>query len=50
MLDHTISMEYMLGGYGAFTVLFVAYLVSLIVRWRNTKRSLHSLDDIRKNQ
>ena len=48
MLDHAISIKYRLGGYAAFLVLLTAYLVSLIVRWRNLKRDLQSLEDIKK--
>jgi hypothetical protein len=38
----------MLGGYAAFSVLMIAYLISLVVRWRNLKRNIKSLDDIEK--
>ena len=50
MLDHTISIQFMLGGYAAFFVLFMVYVVSLLVRWRNLKRELKSLDEMEKKQ
>ncbi len=46
MLDHTISIQYMIGGYVTFFVLMAAYLTSLVVRWRNLKRNLKSLEEL----
>ena len=48
MLDHTISIQYMLGGYAAFSVLMIAYLISLVVRWRNLKKNMESLEEMQK--
>jgi hypothetical protein len=48
MIDPVISIRYMLGGYAAMAVVLAAYLVSLVVRWRNLKRDLKTLDEIQK--
>lgn len=48
MLDPIISIRYMLIGYGVILAVIAAYLVSLFLRWRNLKRTLHSLEETRK--
>lgn len=48
MLDETISMNYMLVGYGIILSVLAIYLVSLIVRWKNLKRDLELLAEIEK--
>jgi hypothetical protein len=48
MIDPVVSIKYMLGGYAAITIVLAVYLVSLIVRWRNLKRDLKTLDEIQK--
>lgn len=42
------TLNYMIAGYVLFTVIMVAYLVSLYRRWRNLERELHVLDEIAK--
>jgi len=49
-LDPTISIKYMLGGYVVFFVVLALYLVSLFVRWRNLKRNLKSLEELKKKE
>ncbi len=49
MLDHAVSLEYMLFGYGAFLLLISAYLVSLVVRWKGLKKDLQSLEKIKND-
>lgn len=48
MIDPVVSMKYMLGGYIAISAVLIAYLVSLVLRWRNLKRDLQTLDEIQK--
>ncbi len=50
MLDHAISIHFLVIGYSAFFVLFAAYLVSLIIRWRNLKSTLKALEEMAKKQ
>jgi hypothetical protein len=47
MLDPTISIKYMLGGYAVVLVVIPAYLVSLLLRWRTQKRNLRDLEDLK---
>jgi hypothetical protein len=49
-LDPAISIKYLVGGYTVFFAVMVFYLASLFVRWRNLKRDMLSLEEIRKNQ
>ncbi len=42
------TLNYMIGGYVVFTVVMVAYLVSLVTRWNNLKREEQSLKEIDK--
>lgn len=42
------TLNYMIGGYIVFTVVMVAYLVSLVSRWNNLKREEQSLKEIDK--
>ncbi len=37
---------YMIGGYVVFFGVLAIYLISLIVRWVNLKRDLHTLDEL----
>jgi HAMP domain-containing protein len=38
----------MLAGYSVILTVLVLYIVSLFIRWRNLKRDLQSLKEIRK--
>jgi HAMP domain-containing protein len=49
-LDPAISVKYLVGGYTVFFAVFVFYLASLFARWRNLKRNLQSLEEIKKKQ
>ncbi len=42
------TLNYMIGGYVVFTVVMVAYLISLVTRWNNLKREEQSLKEIDK--
>lgn len=42
------TINYMLGGYLLFTVVMVAYVASLIVRWNNLKREELTLKELEK--
>ncbi len=46
MLDPTISIQYLIGGYAVFFVLLAIYLTSLVVRWKNLRRNLKSLEEV----
>ena len=46
MIDPVVSMKYMLGGYIAISAVLIAYLVSLVLRWRNLKRDKSSGIDL----
>ena len=47
MLDPAVSIKYMLAGYAVVLVVIPAYLVSLFLRWRNQKRNLRDLDELK---
>jgi len=44
MLDPIISIKYMIMGYVVILGVLAAYLVSLVTRWRNLKRTLQLLE------
>jgi hypothetical protein len=48
MIDPAVSIKYMLAGYIAISAVLAIYLISLVVRWRNLKRDLQTLDEIQK--
>jgi hypothetical protein len=48
MLDYAISMKYMLAGYTIIVSVLLVYIISLIVRWRNLNKVLHTMKDIHK--
>jgi len=48
MINPVVSIKYMIGGYVAMSVVLILYLVSLVVRWKNLKRDLKTLDEIQK--
>jgi len=39
------TLNYMIAGYAVFTVVLTVYLVSLLLRWRNLKRDLATLEE-----
>jgi hypothetical protein len=49
MLGYAISLKYMFAGYTVILTILAVYIISLVARWRNLKRDLNSLDEIRKN-
>jgi len=42
------TVNYMIAGYTVFTIVMIAYLVSLYARWRNLERDERILDEIDK--
>jgi hypothetical protein len=42
------TSAYMIGGYTVFFTVLAIYLLSLIVRWRNLKQDLETLEQIEK--
>jgi CcmD family protein len=48
MIPYAVSIKYMLAGYTVIFVVLVAYLTSLIVRWKNLKRDLQLLKEMQK--
>jgi hypothetical protein len=49
MLGYAISLKYMFAGYAVIFTILAIYIISLLARWRNLKRDLNSLDEIKKN-
>ncbi|MFH2103691.1 MAG: hypothetical protein ABIJ39_10100 [Chloroflexota bacterium] len=47
-IDPIVSLRYMIAGYAVFFGVFSIYLVSLVVRWRNLKRDLQVLEEIKE--
>ena len=48
MIEYAISIKYMLAGYAVILTVLALYIVSLFIRWRNLKRDLQMLQEIRK--
>ena len=48
MLETTLSIKYMLAGYSIILTVLAVYLISLVVRWKNLKRDLTTLEEIAK--
>ena len=48
MIPYATSIKYMLAGYGVILSVLIIYLVSLFVRFRNLKRNIQMLEEIRK--
>jgi CHASE1-domain containing sensor protein len=48
MIPYATSIKYMLAGYGVILSVLIIYLVSLFVRFRNLKRDIQMLEEIRK--
>jgi hypothetical protein len=42
------TVNYMVGGYIVFSVVMVAYVISLIIRWNNLKREELTLKELEK--
>lgn len=50
MINPVVSFNYMLAGYAAIFIVQALYLTSLAVRWKNLKRDLQTLNEIRNQQ
>jgi len=48
MIPFDVSIKYMIAGYTVIFIVLAAYLISLVVRWRNLKRDHEILQDIEK--
>ncbi len=46
MLPYDVSIKYMIAGYAVIIVILAIYVASLVMRWRNLKRDLKTLQDI----
>ena len=44
------TLNYMIAGYILFSIVMIAYLVSLYVRWHKLERDQSSLDELAKQQ
>ncbi len=48
MIPYAESIRYMIAGYLAIFIIFAVYLVSLVARWRKTKRDLEVLESVKQ--
>jgi hypothetical protein len=48
MIPYATSIKYMLAGYGVILSVLIIYLASLFVRFRNLRRDIQMLKEIRK--
>lgn len=48
MLPFDVSIKYMIAGYTVIGVILAVYVISLVLRWKNLKRDLKTLQDIDK--
>ena len=48
MIEYATSIKYMLAGYAVILTVLALYIVSLFIRWRNLKRDLETLQEIKK--
>ncbi len=48
MIPYAESMRYMIAGYAAIFIIIGFYLVSLIARWRRTRRDLETLESVKQ--
>ncbi len=49
MIPYATSIKYMVGGYSAIFIMMAIYLISLVLRWRRTKRDLQLLETMKDN-
>lgn len=43
------TTNYLIAGYAVFFLIFIFYTSSLVVRWSNLKKDLHTLQDMEKD-
>lgn len=48
MIPYATSIKYMLAGYGVILSVLIIYLISLFIRFRNLRRDVQLLEEIRK--
>lgn len=46
MIPYEISIKYMIAGYSVILIVLASYLASYVVRWKNLKRDIKTLQDI----
>ena len=44
------TLNYMIAGYAVFFIVLIAYLVSLVVRWRNLRQDAALLEQLEDEQ
>lgn len=49
-MNETLSLQYMLAGYGVIFAVMGAYLASLFIRRRNLKQDLETLDEVERKK
>ena len=42
------TLNYMIAGYAVFAAVLTVYLISLLLRWRNLRRDLATLEEMEK--
>lgn len=50
MIPYATSIKYMIAGYTVIFILIAIFLISLVIRWRNLKRDLYTLENLDKDQ
>ena len=50
MIPYEVSIQYMIAGYAVFFTVLAVYLVSLLVRWRNLRKDLQLLEELREKE
>ncbi len=48
MIPYATSIKFLVAGYAVMLTVLAVYIVSLFIRWRNLKRDLQTLEEIRK--
>ena len=48
MIPYEVSMKYLIAGYSIIFTVLAIYLASLIIRWRNLKRDLQTLEEMQQ--
>jgi hypothetical protein len=48
MIPYDVSIKFMIAGYTVIFIVLAVYLTSLVVRWRNLKRDLTTLQELEK--
>jgi CcmD family protein len=46
MIPYATSIRYMIAGYAVIFIIIIAYLVSLVLRWRKVKQEIASMENL----